>query len=275
VLAASVLLSSTVALQWNSATAAEESHRPDRPHVLHTDLADVLVRVRGGALCSGTPISGTRYVLTAAHCVLNRNGEVTTPRIVVRDGVSYTALSVLVDTAYHDTPIPSLDAALLVMDQVIPGPSASIADGFPSSGFVTVAGLQPLDTDGSLLRGSRHDSLPLPQGAKAGEIVRIDYATAGCVHAAATAEFERDRVRLPCGLVPGSSGGGAFVLTDDGWTLVGVVSTVTANITANSLVPLSAVQRLLDHPSGHIHRFTKSIPDVSHSSADTLQRRLS
>jgi hypothetical protein len=275
VLATAVVLSTTVALQWNVATATHPLPAPDRPHVLHTDLADVIVRVRGGALCSGTPITGTRYVLTAAHCVLDRDGEVGNARIVVRDGVSYTALSVIVDTAYHDTPIPALDAALLVMDQIIPGPSASIAESFPTSGYVTLAGLQPLDTDGSLLRGTRHDRLPLPQGAKGGDVVKVEHATAACVHAAADAEFETDRVRLPCGLVPGSSGGGAFVAADGAWTLVGVISTVTSNITANSLVPLSAVQRLLADPSAHLHPMTTSDHDLSHGSADSIQRRLS
>ena len=70
------------------------------PHLLQGEVADVIVRIRGG-ICSGTPITGTRYVVTAAHCVLAANGEATT-RVVVRDDVIYPAVAVLVDPAYHD-----------------------------------------------------------------------------------------------------------------------------------------------------------------------------
>ena len=59
----------------------------DGPRVIGGDVADVLIRVRGGAFCSGTPISGTVYVVTAAHCVLDHEGRVA-PRSVVRDGVT-------------------------------------------------------------------------------------------------------------------------------------------------------------------------------------------
>ena len=61
-------------------------------------MADVLVRIRGGGPCSGTPITGTRFVATAAHCVLDRDGNVES-RTVVRDGVEYRAVAVLVDPA--------------------------------------------------------------------------------------------------------------------------------------------------------------------------------
>jgi len=59
----------------------------ERPHVLDNAVADVIVRLRGG-VCSGTPLTGTPYVVTAAHCVLDADGYVT-GRTVVRDGISY------------------------------------------------------------------------------------------------------------------------------------------------------------------------------------------
>ncbi len=83
---------------------------------------------------------GTVYVVTAAHCVLTDSGEVT-PRTVVRDDIRYTAVAVLVDTDYHDHPSAELDAAVLVMAQVIPGPSARVGSALPDSGQVTLAGL--------------------------------------------------------------------------------------------------------------------------------------
>ena len=55
-----------------------------RPHLLgDDDVADLLVRTTGG-VCSGTPITGTNYVVTAAHCVLTTSGEVTQRTVVVR-----------------------------------------------------------------------------------------------------------------------------------------------------------------------------------------------
>src|SRR3954447_15495809 len=44
------------------------------PHRIHGTVADVLVRVYGREACSGIPITGTRYVITAAHCVLDPAG---------------------------------------------------------------------------------------------------------------------------------------------------------------------------------------------------------
>ena len=47
-----------------------------RPHVLDGGIADVVVAVRGGANCSGTVISAGALVVTAAHCVLDADGQV-------------------------------------------------------------------------------------------------------------------------------------------------------------------------------------------------------
>jgi len=52
-----------------------------KPRVLDDGVAEVLVRsVR--SVCSGTPITGTVYVFTAAHCVLTKSGEVTQRTVV-------------------------------------------------------------------------------------------------------------------------------------------------------------------------------------------------
>ena len=83
----------------------------DRPHLLDDAFADVIVRLHGH-VCTGTPITGTVYVVTAAHCVLTDSGEVT-QRTIVRDHVRYPAVAVLVDTAYSDHPSEELDAAVL------------------------------------------------------------------------------------------------------------------------------------------------------------------
>ena len=233
---------------------AASGDRPDlaRPHLMTDEVGDVIVRIRGGAVCTGTPITGTRYVVTAAHCVLDHDGRVSDARTVRRGGVEYNAVSVLVDTEYHDNPVPRFDGAVLVMDRVIAGPSAHLGDVFPSQGPFTLVGEQPLDTDGSLLRGTRFDNRPLPKGGitKGAE---IETAAAGCIHPASDLEVTTAQVKVPCGLIPGASGGGLFVEDDGALILVGVLSTVAPDLAYNGVTPLDASTGLLDNPAAYIH----------------------
>ena len=239
-----------------SRTEPEPAGRLSRPHVLATGVADAIVRIRGGTRCTGTPITGTTFVVTAAHCVLIGD-HAAGSRTVLRDGVEYTAVSVLVNTEYNDSPGPRLDAAVLVMDQVIPGPSATLGDAFPTHGRVTLAGFQPLDTDGSLLRGTRYDNRPHPQGAVGG-VVEIETAAAGCVHLVSELEITDTQVNVPCGLIPGSSGGGLFVEDNGELTLVGVISTVADDLTYNGVAPLAAVHELLENQVEYTHEMPVS-----------------
>jgi hypothetical protein len=220
--------------------------------VLDTNVGDTVVRVWGSTVCSGTPLTGTKFVVTAAHCVLDEDGAIADYTRVERDGVEYFPVSIVVNPSYHNSQGPLLDAAVLVMDQDISGPSATLADSFPNEGLVTVAGLQPLDTDGSLLRGTRWDNRPLPRGATHG-VIEIHTAPAGCVHPASDAEITHDQVNVPCGLIPGASGGGLFVERDGELMLAGIISTVDRNLTYNGLVPLAALRQLLLHPIPYTH----------------------
>lgn len=138
------------------------------------------------------------------------------------------------------------------MDQDIPGPSAHLADRIPTEGLITVAGLQPLDTDGSLLRGTRPHNRPLPRGVNGG-IIKIHSAPAGCVHLASEAEITHHKVTVPCGLIPGASGGGLFVERDGETMLAGIISTVAGDLTYNGLVPLTALRQLLQQPDPYTH----------------------
>jgi hypothetical protein len=223
-----------------------------RPHVLAGDIASVLVRIGGGPACSGTPITGTTYVVTAAHCVLDPGGA-PGARSVHRAGHVYPALSVLVDTAYSVSPSPRLDAAVLVMGEPIPGPSASVGERFPRRGTVTLAGHQPLDTDGSLLRGTTPDDRPRPSGAT-GSIIVLESAAAGCVHPVSVVDVTEAMIRVPCGLIPGASGGGLFVSEPGKQSIVGIISTVAHDLASNGVVPLSALRELLTHPDRYRHR---------------------
>ena len=112
--------------------------------------------------------------------------------------------------------------------------------------------MQPLDTDGSLLRGTRYDNRPRPKGTTGG-VVEIETAAAGCVHPASDLEITTTRVEVPCGLIPGASGGGLFVEDDGELILVGVLSTVAPDLAYNGVAPLSAIHELLDNPAAYTH----------------------
>jgi len=245
-----VVCSSVFGLVMPATAANSVAAAPRGVHVLTGSIADVLVRVGGGA-CSGTPIAGTRYVVTAAHCVIDRNGDLEV-RTVVRGEGMYTEQAVLVDRRYHEHPTTAFDAAVLVMDRVIAGPSARIGSMLPTEGSLTLAGYQAIDRDGTLLRGRTPYDRPLPSGAT-GTFIQIASAPAGCTDAVASLEVSADVLEVQCGLIPGASGGGLFVDGGAIPTLVGIVSTVSADVSANGVVPVSALHELLDHPGRYYH----------------------
>jgi hypothetical protein len=210
------------------------------PHVLDGVVAETIAEVRGGVTCSGTPIDGTAYVATAAHCVIDGQGNVRN-RTVVRDGVEYESVAVLVDTRYHRQRTAQLDAAVLVMEHPIPGPAATPARALPAEGRVTLAGFQPVDSAGK--RGlSPSDRLPT-----------------GCEQLATSITVTASRVRLACGLVQGASGGGLFQATGGAVELLGILSRVTSD-GDNILVPLRQLWLLLDHPEIYRHNPASTAP---------------
>ena len=79
-------------------------------------------------------------------------------------------------------------------------------------------------------------------------MVKLEHRTAGCVEPVDSLEVGLARVTVHCGLIPGSSGGGLFAEQDGELTLVGIISTVTADLSANGVVPLSSLHELLRHP---------------------------
>jgi hypothetical protein len=243
-------------------TTLDEARPPtDGPRLVHGAIADVLVRVQGAQVCSGTPITGTRAVVTAAHCVLERDGNAAAT--VVRDGVTYSATAVLVDDRYLDHPTAQLDAAVLEMDQVVPGASATIGSAMPTTGSVTIAGFQSLDSDGTLLRGKHPHDVPVPRGAT-GPVIRIATAPAGCTVPSGSLSLPGSRVDVPCGLIPGASGGGMFANGDGTIMLVGIVSTVTFDLSVNGVAPLDTLHELLRHPETYRHEVTATRSESPH-----------
>jgi hypothetical protein len=226
-----------------------------RPHLIDDAFADVVVRLHG-QVCTGTPITGTVYVVTAAHCVLSDSGEVER-RTIVRNHVRYAAVAVLVNTAYFDDPSEELDVAVLVMAQVIPGASARVGTSLPHSGKVTLAGYQAINSDGSLSRDPRPNDHSGPKTAT-GTANDFPYQPAGCVASVQSLDVSPARVMVPCGLVPGASGGGLFTVDNGELVLVGILSTVTADLSANGIVPLASLHELLEHPDRYAHGFHRT-----------------
>ncbi len=260
-IAVPIFVPASSAAEAEAPLTAKPTTEANGPHVIDGDVADVLVRVRGGALCSGTPISDTRYVLTAAHCVLDGSGAVRR-RTVVRDGIEYDARAVIVDTRFDETKDTRLDVAVLVMDQVIPGPSAVLAASLPTDGSVVAAGFQPVSSRGDLLRGTSPHDLPLAVPASNG-MVTFSTAAAGCAIPWSSVEVGPRRLWIPCGLIPGASGGGLFATLDGEIQLLGVISTVSADISANGVASLQAVLNLLSHAADYTHVPESPAPPIT------------
>jgi hypothetical protein len=248
--AATALFPAGAATADNAAVA-----EPSRPHLLEGEISELIVRIRGGDVCTGTPITATRYVVTAAHCVLDADGTIASSRTVLRDGVTYTPRSVLVDPGYQQAPSPNADVAVLVMARTIPGPSALLGESVPAHGTLTLAGFQPIDTDGTLLRGARYGERPLPQGTRTG-VIKIASSPAGCVNLATAAQRHPNAVEFPCGLIPGASGGGLFATRGGQFVLVGITSTVSLDLTTNRLAPTDTVHELLARPDSYRHEMS-------------------
>jgi hypothetical protein len=244
-------LGTTVVPTVTEAVGVDHVAELAKPHVLDDDVAAVIVRVFGSSVCSGTPIAGTRFVTTAAHCVLDPDGAVS-PVTVVRDGAEYAPRAVLVNPHYLDAPSAQLDAAVLIMDRPIAGPAATLGETLPVRGLVTLAGFQPIDTDGTLLRGKSASDLPDPKGFDGG-VIEIQSRPSGCVDRASSIEIGPDQLRLRCGLIPGASGGGLFVERGARHVLLGITSNVDVQLTVNGLAPLATVHELLDHPGRYRH----------------------
>jgi len=94
-------------------------------------------------------------------------------------------------------------------------------------------------------------------------------SAAGCVVSVDALKVSATRVTVPCGLIPGASGGPLFAEVDGKLVLVGILSTVTADLAANGIVPLAALQELLQHPEQYAHGFSTA---QAHHEHDRVER---
>jgi len=204
-----------------------------------------LVSVRGPGFCSGAPITGTNLVITAAHCVVESGTDAVGARYdlrVERSGVRYDILEVYVDMSWKDGTQSKDDVAVLVMESPIPGPSLHLSNSFEPNQSATLIGFQP-SGGGSWLRGADYDSHS--------ELMSTSYAShatvpAACSLAATSFKWSKNgHWWIPCGMVPGASGGPLVIAGVNGPTLVGVASSVDFKLESNGVAPVEKVQYLL------------------------------
>ena len=236
-----------------TARASDDGAPTGGPYVLDGPVVEVLVRVREvaslfGHADRGHPVRRHGGALRAEPQRRGRPPHGRSQRRRVHSGGS---------AGRH--PVPrrcgkaEFDAAVLVMDRVVAGPSATIGRALPTRGSLTLAGYQAIDSDGTLLRGSTPHDRPLPKGAT-GPVIRLRARVpAGCTEAVASLEISTNVVEVHCGLIPGASGGGLFADNGSEPMLVGIVSTVSADVSANGVVPISALHELLEHPERYYH----------------------
>lgn len=229
-----------------------------------------LVTVHGTGNCSGAPIKGTNLVITAAHCVVEAGTDTVGTRFdiyVERSGVRYDVSEVYVDTMlWKNRFIPKDDVAVLVMKSPVIGPGLHLADSFETDQPATLVGMQPA-AFGTWLRGTDLSShmqlvaacrqISTKRCAKAlSTNIRSTKSSktptripSACYIPAASAIWsEKGHWRVPCGAVPGASGGPLIAAGVNGPTLVGVVSSVDSSLKYNGVAPVEKIQYLLAHP---------------------------
>lgn len=233
--------------------------------------SSVLVRIRGQGVCTGTPIKGTLYVVTAAHCVIDKRTWKFMTRFnvyVEYDNVHYDVTSVLVDTeAYpQDGRIYSnRDVAVLVIREQIPGVGAYLGEDSLIENDVTLVGYQPTNSTASFYRPKDYASLEQEKNNVG--VTTLESSPAACSIRREDIEIRKGFWSVPCGMIPGGSGGPMIVSTANDLYIVGVLSSVNASLSSNGIAPVSAVRALIANPAKYTHSYEyDSIPAASGTS---------
>lgn len=228
--------------------------------------ASVLVEVRGSGVCTGAKVANTRLVITAAHCVVEKRTGLVGSKYdlrVERGDTRYDIESVLVNWTWGPKMDSANDVAILVMSEEVPGPGVLVADHYAGSA-ATMIGFQPLKGDGTWLRGKNYDDLVHPKDASPG-ITYVESTPAACSVSSGDVKWTKQATwDLPCGMVPGASGGPVVVRESNGeFTLVGVISAVNFSLSRNFIAPLEKVRTLLDSPDAYRKDLAVATPAAS------------
>jgi hypothetical protein len=254
-----VLAATAVVLKTNLA-AGDENVGPVRATAAEESL---LVLVRGVGLCSGAPVLGTNLVVTAAHCLIDPVTGGVSNRLdlrVERGNVRYDIEAVLIDpvtTTPGERGIrPDRDGAILVMREPVPGPGVSLDDR-PNGpvGSVAIVGYQPLGENGTF---SRPDNYLARDSATNALMAR---AAATCHAPWEDVVIRKGALIVPCGMIPGGSGGPVIGYGPGGETLLGVLSSVDLDLAHNGVTPVSELRRLLADRERYTIELDRPNPD--------------
>jgi hypothetical protein len=168
-----------------------------------------------------------------------------------------------VDAHPHDGLMhPEVDVAVLVLRTEIPGVGVELGTDEGAMSGATLVAFQSLSTKDSFFRPNDYKDLKSPKGSSTSGIVTVAAAPAACTVSAPEIEVrDAGYLSIPCGMIPGGSGGPMVVKHAGKFILVGVLSTVNFELTKNGIAPVSAVARLLENPEKYRHDF--ALPDPS------------
>ena len=248
---------------WANAVDGSIAFDADRqlakPHVLNSRLADSSCASAAAACAparrSPTPVRGHRRPLRARR---RRYGVLPGPCFATASNTHRCRCRQPRSTTTRRA--RCLDVAVLVMDDPIPGPRQRSATSSPLQGMLTVAGFQPLDTDGSLLAEPATTTVHshrAPPAASSRSTPRPPDASSGLP--GRNRRQPREATVRPH---PRCVRRRRFVDDNGELTLVGVISTVDHELTFNRLAPMSALHELLNNPDAYTHRMTR---DASHN----------
>lgn len=243
-----VLVASVLVVMQQEPTgrnATQSLAASDIPRIATSQEAIHLVRVHGQGRCSGVALRGP-YVVTAAHCVLDRYTGKFTSVYDVRveyDNVRYDVEGIFAqetDAPSKDRFVSDTDLAILQLSKPIPDIGVELGSRKDIRLGGIVVAYQPLAKKSELYHPDTYAELtPLS--------LRQSPVPAVCEFTGRQVKHREIIWDIPCGMIPGGSGGPVLVVKDGRLLLVGVVSSVNKSLSYNSIAPASlAAEMLLD-----------------------------
>ena len=252
-LVACVVISSQVA--FTDTGSFQTSTEPALIRHASQEESTHLVRVLSKGKCSGIPIKGTLYVVTAAHCVLDKYTGKFTSKYDVRveyNDKRYDVSGVLAQETAAPTKgkvFSGTDMAVLVLTKPIPGIGVDFGSHQDIRKGGTLIGYQPLATKDSFYHPSSHDEL-----TSAG--LTTTTVPAACTFTSSQVTAVKNFWSIPCGMVPGGSGGPVLVVKNGKLLLVGVLSSVDASLSSNGITSVSIAAEMLLDPDRYYYSLT-------------------